>query len=248
MERCTPRRLPALSRRMALLAAGLLGMLMVTAAVLPSRPRRPSPPRPGSDLPALDPQLPWTVEADRVYHDPARDEYIAEGNVLLAKMDRTISADQVRYSRRHMMAYAEGHVILTVGNDRLAGSYLEMDLESERGTLDNGTIFIRESNYHISGNRIERVGTDLSAIDRGVVTTCDGDPPTGRSRAATSRSTATAPGPRGTPSCTHATSRSCTLRTSRSRARIARAGFWDRNRLLLAQGLLLQPAVLLGHR
>ena len=177
MDRCTPRRQPALSRRMARLSAGLLGMLMVTVAVLPFPAQAAESATAGQRISPLDPQLPWTVEADRVYHDPARDEYIAEGNVLLAKMDRTISADQVRYSRRHMMAYAEGHVILTVGNDRLAGSYLEMDLESERGTLDNGTIFIRESNYHISGNRIERVGADLYAIDRGVVTTCDGDPP-----------------------------------------------------------------------
>ena len=177
MDRCTPRRLPALSRRMVRVSAGLLGMLMVTVAVLPFPAQAAESATAGQRISPLDPQLPWTVEADRVYHDPARDEYIAEGNVLLAKMDRTISADQVRYSRRHMMAYAEGHVILTVGNDRLAGSYLEMDLESERGTLDNGTIFIRESNYHISGNRIERVGADLYAIDRGVVTTCDGDPP-----------------------------------------------------------------------
>ncbi len=177
MERCTPRRLPVLLRRMALLAAGLLGVWVVTATVLSTPARAAESAAAGQRIPSLDPQLPWTVEADRVYHDPARDEYIAEGNVLLTKMDRTISADQVRYSRRHMMAYAEGHVILTVGNDRLAGSYLEMDLESERGTLDNGTIFIRESNYHISGNRIERVGADLYAINRGVVTTCDGDPP-----------------------------------------------------------------------
>jgi LPS-assembly protein len=156
----------------AIVRAGLSALLAI-ALTLPAGAADPA----GPGLSPLDPQLPWTVEADHLTYDPARDEYIAEGNVLLAKMDRTIGADRVRYSRRDMMAYAEGHVIVTAGNDRLSGSYLEMDLESERGYLDNGTIFLRESNYHISGHRIERVGPDLYTIDRGVVTTCDGDPP-----------------------------------------------------------------------
>jgi LPS-assembly protein len=168
-------------RRTAARLAGALPVLLaavaVAAALLPSEATAAEASTPGLRIPPLDPQLPWTIEADHLTHDPERDEYVAEGNVLLAKMDRAISADRVRYSRRDRMAYAEGHVIVTVGTDRLSGSYLEMDLESERGYLDNGTIFIRETNYHISGNRIERVGADLYAIDRGVVTTCDGDPP-----------------------------------------------------------------------
>ena len=173
-----PRARPGPWQRLTGLVARLLPVLLVlvivTAIASPTRAADSAAP---GRLAPLDPQLPWTVEADHLTYDPTRDEYVAEGNVLLAKLDRSISADQVRYNRRDMMAYAEGHVILTVGNDRLAGSYLEMDLESERGYLDNGTIFIRESNYHISGNRIERVGPDLYTIDRGVVTTCDGDPP-----------------------------------------------------------------------
>ena len=150
-----------------------LSALLAIALTLPAGAADPA----GPGLSPLDPQLPWTVEADHLTYDPARDEYIAEGNVLLAKLDRTIGADRVRYSQRDMMAFAEGHVIVTARKRPLSGSYLEMDLESEKGYLDDGTIFMSENNYHLSGDRIEKVGADLYTIDRGVVTTCDGDPP-----------------------------------------------------------------------
>jgi len=131
----------------------------------------------GPRLAPLDPQLPWTIEADRVRYDQSRDEYIAEGSVVIAKMDRSISADLVRYSQQTMMIYAEGHVTLTAGSDVLTGSYLEFDMESEKGYLDDGVVFIEENNYHLKGERIDKVGADLYSINRGIVTTCDGSPP-----------------------------------------------------------------------
>lgn len=131
----------------------------------------------GPRLAPLDPLLPWTIEADRLRYDESRDEYIAEGSVLIAKMDRSISADLVRYSRQTMMIVAEGHVTMTAGSDVLSGSYLQFDMESEKGYLDDGIVFMQESNYHLKGERIEKIGPDLYAIDRGVVTTCDGSPP-----------------------------------------------------------------------
>jgi LPS-assembly protein len=131
----------------------------------------------GPRLAPLDPQLPWTVEADRVRYDESRDEYIAEGSVVIAKMDRSISADLVRYSRQTMMIVAEGHVTMTAGSDVLSGSYLQFDMESEKGYLDDGIVFMQENNYHVKGDRIEKIGPDLYAIDRGVVTTCDGSTP-----------------------------------------------------------------------
>jgi LPS-assembly protein len=131
----------------------------------------------GLRLAPLDPQLPWTIEADRVRYDQSRDEYMADGNVVIAKMDRSISADRIRYSQQTMMIYAEGRVTVTSGADVLSGSYLEFDMESEKGYLDDGVIFIKENNYHLQGDRIDKVGADVYTIDRGAITTCDGSPP-----------------------------------------------------------------------
>jgi LPS-assembly protein len=153
-------------------------ILLLWAFMVPSAPAHAQgEPAAGPRLAPLDPQLPWTIEADRVRYDQPRDEYIAEGSVVIAKMDRSISADLVRYSRLTRMIYAEGHVTLIAGSDVLSGSYLEFDMESEKGHLDDGLVFIKENNYHLKGERIEKVGADLYSIDRGTVTTCDGSPP-----------------------------------------------------------------------
>jgi len=142
------------------------------------------PPADAADAPAsglrmlpLDPALPWHIEADRIRYDEATGTYIAEGDATISKQGRSITADVLRYSAQTAMAYAEGNVVVRSGTDALTGSYLEFDLESEKGYLDDGTIFIQENNYHIQGNRIQKVGPDLYRIDRGTVTTCDGEVP-----------------------------------------------------------------------
>ena len=131
----------------------------------------------GSRLAPLDVAVPWNIEADQLRYDQASDEYVAEGDAVISKQDRTIRADTIRYSAQTGMAYAEGNVVVTAASDVLTGSYLEFDLESEKGYLDDGVIFIQENNYHIQGNRIQKVGPDLYRLDRGTVTTCDGQPP-----------------------------------------------------------------------
>jgi LPS-assembly protein len=131
----------------------------------------------GQRLAPLDPQIPWTIEADRIRYDQSNDEYIAEGDVVIAKMDRSISADRIRYNRQTMMIHAEGRVMVASGPDVLSGSYLEFDVQSETGHLDHGVIFIKENNYHLEGDRIDKIGADLYSIERGSVTTCDGTPP-----------------------------------------------------------------------
>jgi LPS-assembly protein len=142
------------------------------------------PPAPAADadvsdarLLPLDPRLPWHIEADRIRYDQARDEYVAEGEVVIRKQERSIAADTIRYSAQTAMAYAEGRVVVTSGADVLTGSYLELDLESEKGYLDDGVIFLQENNYHIQGNRIQKVGPDLYRLDQGTITTCDGQRP-----------------------------------------------------------------------
>ncbi len=132
---------------------------------------------PGSRLAPLDPQKPWQIEADRISYDQVSDEYLAEGNVLITKQDRSIQADTVYYSPQTMTARAEGNVIVTTGTDKVSGDFLQIDLDSERGFLDDGVIFIQENNYHIRGDRIQKVGAESYHIDQGAVTTCDGPNP-----------------------------------------------------------------------
>jgi LPS-assembly protein len=132
---------------------------------------------PGSRLAPLDPQEPWQIEADRITYDQVRDEYLAEGDVVITRQDRSIKADTVRYNLQTMTAMAEGHVVVTAGADTVSGDFMQLDLVSEQGFLDDGAIFIQENNYHIRGERIQKVGAETYHMDRGYLTTCDGPNP-----------------------------------------------------------------------
>lgn len=124
-----------------------------------------------------NPKLPWQLEADSVEYDRKADEYTARGNVLIYKGNIKLLADYVRFDQKNMKAYAEGNVILTNGEDVLSGTRMDIDLQNQIGSVEDGHLFLKENNYHITGNVIKKVGTKKYTIDEATMTTCDGDNP-----------------------------------------------------------------------
>ena len=124
-----------------------------------------------------DPSRPWQLEADEVNYDQRLDKYNARGNVLIYKGNIKLMADFVRFDHNDMKAYAEGNVILTNGKDILSGTSMEMDLENQIGSVENGYLFLKENNFHLTGDLIEKVGENTYSIDEASLTTCDGGNP-----------------------------------------------------------------------
>ena len=90
-----------------------------------------------------DPRLPWQVEADVINYDQTNDKYSASGNVVIYRENIKLLADYVRFDHKNMEAYAEGHVILTNGEDILSGTSMEIDLESQVGSVEDGYLFLK---------------------------------------------------------------------------------------------------------
>jgi LPS-assembly protein len=124
-----------------------------------------------------NPLLPWQLEADSVEYDQKADEYTARGNVLIYKGNIKLLADYVRFDHKNMKAFAEGNVILTNGEDVLSGTRMDMDLQNQVGTVVDGYLYLKENNYHITGDIIKKVGTKTYTIDEATMTTCDGPRP-----------------------------------------------------------------------
>ena len=124
-----------------------------------------------------DPGIPWQLEADEVDYDHTADEYSATGNVMIYKGNIRLIADYVRLDHKNMKAYAEGHVILTNGEDILSGTSMNIDLNNQIGSVEDGSLFLKENNYHLAGNVIKKVGPKTYTIDEATLTTCDGDNP-----------------------------------------------------------------------
>jgi lipopolysaccharide assembly outer membrane protein LptD (OstA) len=94
------------------------------------------------DFPDDVPSEPWHISADQIDYDQVKDEYLARGNVSIIRPGRSLTADMVRLNQGSKQAVAEGNVRLVYGDNILSGRQLELDLESETGTLVDGTVFI----------------------------------------------------------------------------------------------------------
>lgn len=124
-----------------------------------------------------DSEKPWHLVADQINYDDKAGYYIGKGNILITKGDKKLTADFVRFDQKTMRVYAKGHVIMTAGEDTLTGTSIEMNLESETGTVYNGTIFIKENHFYIKGDKIQKIGKDSYTVDKASITTCDSDKP-----------------------------------------------------------------------
>ncbi|MGD9301373.1 MAG: LPS assembly protein LptD [Desulfobacterales bacterium] len=124
-----------------------------------------------------NPKIPWRLEADKVDYDKTTDAYSASGNVMIYKGNIRLLADFVRFDHKNMKAYAEGNVVLTNGEDVLSGTSMDIDLQGQLGSVEDGYLFIKENNYHLTGNVIKKVGPKNYTIDEATITTCDGDKP-----------------------------------------------------------------------
>jgi LPS-assembly protein len=122
-------------------------------------------------------RLPWVLEADELAYDQQLDQYVARGNVQIFKADKKLTADYLRYNHETRHAFARGHVVLTVGQDILTGSQLDIDLENQVGWIKNAYLFLKENNFHIIGDKIEKTGDKTYRIDSATFTTCDGPAP-----------------------------------------------------------------------
>jgi LPS-assembly protein len=126
---------------------------------------------------SLDPSQPYRVWADKITYDPQEKAYIAEGNVTIRKEDYSLEAQWIRVDPQDATALAKGAVVLTAGGDRLTGERVAVDLDAETGTLYNGSLFLAENHFYISGEEIRKTGPAAYTAKQATITTCDGPTP-----------------------------------------------------------------------
>lgn len=121
--------------------------------------------------------IPWEISAKSLSYDREAEVYVAEGDVVITKGDVTLRSQRAVYDQRTGRADVSGGVRLESGGDILAGENGNFDLNTQTGSIVNGTLFIRENNYYISGTRMEKLGEDTYLVTECRLTTCDGTKP-----------------------------------------------------------------------
>ena len=152
-------------------ALRLLPYLLISAALAQASPLA----QPTAEVPKE-----VHLKADTVTLDVPADSFRADGSVQLVQDGVLLLADSVTYSRLTGDAFARGHFLMLKDDDTLKGERLSLNLVSQQGTLLNGDLFIKKSNFRVRGKVMEKTGDEDYRIEQGSFTTCDGDKPSWR--------------------------------------------------------------------
>jgi len=137
-------------------------------------------------LPALAQAVPpvagkeVTLKADTLTVDVPADSYLAQGNVLLLRDGVSLLADSVTYRMLSGDALAVGNIFMEKEGDTLKADRLSLNLDSQRGEIGNGAIFVKKSNFRARARQMEKTGEADYRMERGSFTTCDGEHPSWR--------------------------------------------------------------------
>ena len=116
---------------------------------------------------------PVTMEADTLTYNQQGDAIALEGAVRILYRDMTVQADKVIFYDKTKDVVAEGKVVLTEGEDILRCDRLELNIETKKGTVYRGKIFLKQKNFHVTGGKMEKLGESEYRVHDATVTTCD---------------------------------------------------------------------------
>jgi LPS-assembly protein len=92
--------------------------------------------------------------------------------VKITRGEMVLTADTVRLHRATRVATAEGNVVLTDPQGRLAADALTIDLVEETGSLDEGSVYLNKNRYQLTGRRFEKLPGQSYRVTDGRFTTC----------------------------------------------------------------------------
>ncbi|MCJ7662770.1 MAG: LPS assembly protein LptD, partial [Desulfobacterales bacterium] len=96
-----------------------------------------------------------------------------EGSVRILYKGTTVQADKMIYFDKTKDVVAEGSVVLTEGEDVLRCDRLELNIETKKGTVYQGRIFLKKKNFHITGSKAEKLGESEYRVHDATLTSCD---------------------------------------------------------------------------
>jgi LPS-assembly protein len=113
------------------------------------------------------------ISANLLEYDKSQNVYTAKGDVDLQEGTRRLTADEVIYSIETADVTATGNVTFQDGEDVIRCERLNVNLETKTGTIEKGTIYIKQNNFTIIGEQIDKVGDKQYKVKGGQFTTCD---------------------------------------------------------------------------
>jgi LPS-assembly protein len=116
---------------------------------------------------------PVDIEADELSYDRESQTYEAHGQVEVIRGDLSLKADHVHLNMATKEMTAWGNVLLREGEDVIECQRLEVNLDTRLGRIHQAKLFLKDQNFHITGQEVEKLGENHYRIRDGSLTTCD---------------------------------------------------------------------------
>ena len=120
---------------------------------------------------------PVDITARELNYNKEQNIYTAEGDVEMKEGLRVLNADFVLYNDTTKDAFAEGHVVFQDPGDVIHAERMSLNMVTQRGTIENGQVFMKTANFSMNGYEIEKTGESSYIVHKGEFTTCGWDRP-----------------------------------------------------------------------
>ncbi|HUL31969.1 MAG TPA: LPS assembly protein LptD [Thermodesulfobacteriota bacterium] len=120
---------------------------------------------------------PVDIEADELIFERETQTYEAHGEVEIIRGDLSLKADHARMDMATKEMVAWGNVLLREGEDVIECQRLEVNLDSRLGKIYQAKLFLKEQNFHIAGQEVDKLGENHYRLREGWLTTCDAKRP-----------------------------------------------------------------------
>jgi LPS-assembly protein len=117
------------------------------------------------------------LEADQLTYDANLETYHAEGDVRIQQGDLSLRAQDLLWQATTQDVDSRGNVELKDPAASVSADRLLMNLSTRKGLVFEGEVLVRQGNFHLGGEEVEKLGATDYYVRNGTFTTCDGEIP-----------------------------------------------------------------------
>ncbi len=129
------------------------------------------------DILSPDDDSSWTIDAKELKYNIKKMVISGKEDVVISNGVLTLSCDEAVYDTGNNTAKVSGGFLFELEDGILSGENAVFNLTGQTGKINEGRLFIRDGNYHIAGDSIEKTGDSTYMAEDFSLTTCDGECP-----------------------------------------------------------------------
>jgi LPS-assembly protein len=119
-----------------------------------------------------DPARPVHIQADTLTYDKSSRVYHGRGRVIVVQGPLRLDADDAILNVATGQLSAVGNVRLDNGVREMRGDRMDLNINTSKGVIFHGRIFVPDGNFTLNGRVIERLSESEYEVEEGSFTTC----------------------------------------------------------------------------